>query len=83
MNAPSIDEVMRVLRNRPDGVTTREVVAEIGAVDIKCVSARLSRLAAYGKIEREVQRFQPGERDRTAPTKWYVWKLKVREAAHA
>lgn len=72
---PLADEVIRVLRGAPDGMTTRQVAGRLGIDDAGKVSARLSRLHAYGNLDREICRASTND-PRTTPARWYVWKLK-------
>lgn len=65
---------MGVLRVEPAGLTTRQLAERIGSAKIDTVSFRLSRLADYGRIDKELYRRQepvPGA------SRWYIWKHKA------
>lgn len=70
-----IDDVLRVLRFAPQGMTTAEVAERLGS-DNGTVAGRLSKLALYGKIERDWERTPTGPFRR-----WCRWRM--REGAHA
>ena len=44
-------QILEVLRAAPEGLTAKEVAAKLGAVTHNA-GGRLSKLAAYGKIEK-------------------------------
>lgn len=62
-----IDDVLRVLRFAPQGMTTAEVAARLGS-EPGTVSGRLSKLALYGQIDREYERVDNSRRCR--------WRMK-------
>lgn len=69
-----IEDVERVLRLAPTGLTTAEVAEKLHQ-DTNKVSGRLSKLAAYGSIAREYERRDGNNLRRCR------WRLK--EMAHA
>lgn len=69
----ALDDIMRALRNAPEGLTTAEISKRINSqMPVASLSSKLSKLAQYGKIDRELKR---GD-GRWMPPRWYVWKAK-------
>lgn len=73
-----IDDVMRVLRFAPAGMTTAQLAEQL-KLDRDALGGRLSKLAAYGQIEQSFERASPGMPGQ--PQRWCRWRHK--EAAHA
>lgn len=67
------DDILRVLRAAPDGLTTAEAAKELGH-PVQRVSTRLSKMAMYGQIDREFVRGGPSN-GAHAP-RWSQWMVK-------
>lgn len=79
MSMIPLDDVLRVLRFAPDGLTSREVADRLGLPKDK-VSLRLSKMASYGHIDREYRRGPlPGVR--RGHRRWSVFRMKERVGA--
>lgn len=72
------EKVVAALRRHPEGVTSEQLGGELGLKPVQ-VGTPLSRLAAYGKVDRELCRHTDG---RSGPHKFYIWKPKA-ESHHA
>ena len=50
--SPTKSDVLALVNAAPDGITTREVRARLSGTDY-CISNNLSRLYAYGEIDKQ------------------------------
>ncbi len=66
------DRLLTILQKHPQGVTTREIWAQFPGRNIDGISGQLSKLAAYGQIDKEYMRATDGGEFR----RWCVWKPK-------
>lgn len=51
-----IDDLLRVLRFAPAGLTTVEVAEKLNLTNLNTLGGRLSKLADYGRIDRRFER---------------------------
>lgn len=71
MTTINIDDVFRLLRAEPKGLTTAQLAQRLIVQKTNTLSVRLSKLADYGQIEREfVKSIKQRQR-------FCVWKAKV------
>lgn len=70
MTKLAADEIFRVLREAPDGLTTAQAAEQLGH-PFQRVATRLSKMAMYGQIDREFVRGP------SHPPRWSQWRARA------
>lgn len=65
------DDIIRVLRSAPEGLTSAQTTARLPGAKLQTVSSRLAKLHSYGKIDRQFMR----RTNNVGPSRWSIWKL--------